>query len=260
MYRHLDKLLSEPKKKLRTEINHVGAMGFDALNVVNTRKVTEEMFDRLLAENEKVYLKAAKQAYRKGAKTAEEAGFVGEEKNVDGSWLAALLIGYNLVTGYLYKKEAERKRLRLNEQILTAREYDSREMYNDSLRRTANLWWTQTLQYGIDVVDEATIQAYEDILTAREYADREMFDTSLRRTANLWWTQTVQYGISAVDKATIKAFRDKGVKEVRWVAADDEKTCSICNGRDGKIYKILKIPEKPHYGCRCYVVPVEIEE
>lgn len=214
MYRHLDKLLSETKKKLRTEINHVGAMGFDALNVVNTRKVTEEMFDRLLAENEKVYLKAAKQAYRKGAKTAEEAGFKGKESDVDGSWLASLLIGYNLVTGYLYKKEAERKRLRLNEQILTA----------------------------------------------REYADREMFDTSLRRTANLWWTQTVQYGISAVDKATIKAFRDKGVKEVRWVAADDEKTCPVCNGRDGKIYKILKIPEKPHYGCRCYVVPVEIEE
>lgn len=214
MYRHLDKLLSDTKKKLRTEINHVGAMGFDALNVVNTRKVTEEMFDRLLAENEQVYLKAAKQAYRKGAKTAEEAGFTGKESGVDGSWLAALLIGYNLVTGYLYKKEAERKRLRLNEQILTA----------------------------------------------REYADREMFDTSLRRTANLWWTQTVHYGISAVDKATVKAFRDKGVKEVRWVAADDERTCSVCNGRDGKIYKILKIPEKPHYGCRCYVVPVEIEE
>lgn len=214
MYRHLDKLLVEAKEKLKTEITHVGAMGFDALNVVNTRKVTEEMFGRLLANNETMYLKAAKEAYRKGAKTAEGAGFSGEEENVDGSWLETFLLGYNLVTGYLYKKEADRKRLRLNEQILTA----------------------------------------------REFSDRQLFDTSLRRTANLWWTQTVQYGVSAVDEATIKAFKDKGVKRVRWVAADDEKTCSTCGGRDGKIYKISKIPEKPHYGCRCYVVPVEVEE
>ena len=36
-------------------------------------------------------------------------------------------------------------------------------MYNESLQRTANLWWTQTAQYGIDVVDEATLRAYMDM-------------------------------------------------------------------------------------------------
>jgi SPP1 gp7 family putative phage head morphogenesis protein len=67
------------------------------------------------------------------------------------------------VTGYVYDREAERKRLRLNEQILTAREYDNRPMLHDSLQRTANLWWTQTSQYGIDVVDKATIRGYRDM-------------------------------------------------------------------------------------------------
>jgi SPP1 gp7 family putative phage head morphogenesis protein len=75
----------------------------------------------------------------------------------------AVLLAYNLVTGYLYKREVERKRLRLNEQILTAREFNNRDMYNDSLRRTSNLWWTQTIQYGVDIVDSATLQAYEDM-------------------------------------------------------------------------------------------------
>ena len=215
MYRYLDKLLAGAKKKLRSEFNRLGVMGFDELNVVNTRKYTEEMFERLLAENESVYLKVAKDAYKKGAKAAKEAGFSGEETKIDGSWVATLLAGYNLVTGYLYNKEAERKRLRLNEQILTAREFDNRPLLNDSIRRTANLWWTQTSQYGI----------------------------------------------SAVDKAVITAFKDMGVERVQWVAAEDEKKCEVCGARDGKIYEILKIPEKPHYRCRCIIVPVvEVEE
>jgi SPP1 gp7 family putative phage head morphogenesis protein len=165
MYRYLDTLLAKAKKKVRTEFNRMGVMGFDSLNVVNTKKITKEMFDRLLADNEKTYRKAVDDAYSKGKKKAHSAGYTEVEKpnGVGGEWLVGILLAYNLVTGYLYDREAERKRLRLNEQILTAREYDSREMYNDSLRRTANLWWTQTAQYGIDVVDEATLQAYTDM-------------------------------------------------------------------------------------------------
>ena len=164
MYRNLDKLLAGVKKKLRTEFNRLGSMGFDELNVVNTRKVTQEMYDRLLANNETVYLGAARKAYDKAAKSAKAAGYSGEEgTKIDGSWLEAFLIGYNLVTGYLYGREADRKRLRLNEQILTAREFDSRELFNSSLQKAANLWWTQTVQYGISVVDEATLAAFKDM-------------------------------------------------------------------------------------------------
>lgn len=164
MYEYLDSLLKKAKKKIRTEFNRLGIMGFDELNVVNTRKVTKEMFKRLLDDNEKTYQKAANNAYSKARKKAHAAGY--SEKNsegIGGDWLASVLLAYNFITGYLYDREAERKRLRLNEQILTAREYSSREMYNESLRKTANLWWTQTLQYGVDVVDGATIQAYEDM-------------------------------------------------------------------------------------------------
>lgn len=215
MYRNLDKLLATAKKKLRTEFNHLGSMGFDELNVLNTRKVTKGLYDRLLAENEAMYLSAAKNAYKNAVKSAKAAGYSrDEETEINRKWIDTYLLEYNLVTGYLYGREAERKRLRLNEQILTAREYDSRELFNSSLRKSVNLWWTQTVQYGIGVVDEATILAYEDM----------------------------------------------GVEKVRWDAADDEKTCSVCNSRDGKIYDISKVPPKPHYGCRCQLTVVEVEE
>ena len=211
MYKHLDSLLEAEKKRIRAEFNHLSVTGFDELNVVSTRKTTQEMYDGFMRDNETMYLKAAKTAYRKATKAAKAEGFSGDETEVSGDWLVGVLAGYNLVTGYLYDKEADRKRLRLNEQILTAREYNNRTMYQESLRKAANLWYTQT----------------------------------------------VQYGISAVDEATIKGFKDMGVKEARWIAADDEKTCPTCGARDNKVYRLNKIPPKPHYGCRCYVVPVK---
>lgn len=165
MYKHLDTLLANAKKKLRIEFNRLGLLGFDELGVTNTKNVTKAMFDRLLSENEKMYQTAADKAYSKAKTKAKDAGYREEEKTtgVGGEWLVGALLAYNLVTGYVYDREAERKRLRLNEQILTAREYDDRQLFNSSLQRTANLWWTQTSQYGISVVDKATLQAYEDM-------------------------------------------------------------------------------------------------
>ena len=206
MYKLLDKLLANEMKRIRASFNHIGSMGFDELNVVNTRKATQKMYDTFLKDNEGIYLKVAKDAYKRATDG-------GKKTEIDREWLVGVLAGYNLVTGYLYNSEADRKRLRLNEQILTAREYGNRQMLHESLRRSANLWWTQTTQYGISVVDEATI----------------------------------------------KGFKDMGVKRVQWIAADDEKTCATCGARDNKIYPINKIPPKPHYGCRCYVVPVKEE-
>lgn len=214
MYRYLDALLEAEKKKIRTEFNRLSVTGFDELNVINTRKTTQAMYDKFVADNEALYLKSAKIAYKDAVKSAKKVGYSGEETEVDVSFLEGVLTGYNLVTGYLYSKEVDRKRLRLNEQILTA----------------------------------------------REYSNGTMFQESLHRAANLWWTQTTQYGISMVDEATIKAFKDMGVKEVRWIAADDEKTCPTCGARDNQVYKVNKIPPKPHYGCRCYVVPVKVKE
>ena len=208
MYRLLDKLLATELRRIRSSFNHLSVMGFDQLNVVNTRKTTQKMYDSFLKDNEGIYLKAARDAYKKATSGEKDT-----KTEINGEWLAGVLAGYNLVSGYLYNKEADRKRLRLNEQILTAREYGNREMFRDSLRRSANLWWTQT----------------------------------------------VQYGISAVDEATIKGFKDIGIKRVRWATADHEKTCSVCGARDNTIYHINKIPPKPHYGCRCYLVPVKEE-
>ena len=163
MYRVADKLLEQLKKLIRREFNRLGILGFDELNAPRVTRETTALFDRMKAENKKRFLEAAKKAYADAVATAVAAGYRDPGGNkIDEAWLIALLGAYNFVSGFLYESEAERKRLRLAEQMLTAREYLNRTLYNDSLRRAANLWWGQTSHYMLDSVDYATLEGYKD--------------------------------------------------------------------------------------------------
>ena len=163
MYRTADKLLEQLKKLIRREFNRLGIFGFDELNAPRVTTETVELFARLMRENMKRYLQVAKQARVDARLLVLAAGFADREIPVpDEAWVKAFLGKYNFVSGYLYESEAERKRLRLAEQMMTAREYLNRPLYNDSLRRSANLWWTQTSHYMLDTVDRATLDGLKD--------------------------------------------------------------------------------------------------
>ena len=163
MYRLADKLLEQLKKLIRREFNRLGIFGFDELNAPVVTSETTSLFDRLMRENKKQYLKAAQKAYSDAIALAVAAGYEDPGTNrISELWLIGLLGAYNFVSGYLYESEAERKRLRLAEQMLTAKEYLNRTLYNDSIRRSANLWWTQTAHYMLDAVDTATLDGYKD--------------------------------------------------------------------------------------------------
>lgn len=163
MYRTADKLLEQLKKLIRREFNRLGILSFDELNAPRVTRETIATFDRLMKANERDFLKAAQKAYKNASALAIAAGFEADGENIpDAMWLTAFLESYNFVSGYLYEPEAERKRLRLAEQMMTAIEYLSRTIYGDSLRRAANLWWTQTSHYMLDSVDKATRDAYKD--------------------------------------------------------------------------------------------------
>lgn len=82
---------------------------------------------------------------------------------------------------------------------------------------------------------------------------RQEFQKALR----YWSRQTVEYCDIVTDEATLKAFRDAGVNKVRWITERDDKVCEVCGPRDGKVYDIDKVPSKPHWGCRCWLVSVK---
>lgn len=64
---------------------------------------------------------------------------------------------------------------------------------------------------------------------------------------------TKQFEDDVTFETAIRAYKDDGVEKVRWVTEVDDKRCSECKSRHGKIYPIDKIPPKPHRYCRCYI-------
>lgn len=119
------------------------------------------MMRRLLANNKKEYLSVGKSASKRAEAELEEEGYKPKPLPIDDVWLLAVLAKANPVTRYQYMPEADRKRLRLAEGLNTARSLLNRPLYHEELRKFANLWYTQTNQYMIDTVDEATMDTYE---------------------------------------------------------------------------------------------------
>lgn len=209
-YELTDIIIALLLNELRREINRLDVMGFDMLNAPNITKYTKELVSRLLKSNKREYLKIAKEATDEAKEDIEALGVSATPLVIDGKYVDDVLGEYNPVTNYLYYPEAERKRSRLAEALITAVVVNSRADYHKQLRKFADLWHTQTKQYGEKMVD----------------------------------------------KTRIETFKKNGIKRVKWETKEDEKVCKECNERDGKIYPIDKIPDKPHYNCRCWVVPL----
>ena len=131
-------------------------MGFDEVNAPRLTSLTQAMIERLLKENKKAFLKIAKEATEEAADDIKGKPILTDEKYVDG-----ILGEYNPVTGYLYYPEADRKRSRLVEALITAMVINSRADYHKELRKFANLWHTQTLQYGETMVDKTRVNTFK---------------------------------------------------------------------------------------------------
>ena len=77
-------------------------------------------------------------------------------------------------------------------------------------------------------------------------------------TALRYWSAMIrQYAVLITDEAIQKAYEDTGVVKVVWITKKDERRCSVCRERDGKVYRLADVPAKPHIGCRCHLVPKE---
>lgn len=88
--------------------------------------------------------------------------------------------------------------------------------------------------------------------TAGSAAKQLMLDKALR-----YWSQmSQQYVDETSDSATVQAYKAAGYKYVVWRTQEDEKVCTDCYPRDGAVYPIDAIPDKPHWRCRCWLEPV----
>ena len=122
--------------------------------------------------------------------------------------------------------------------------------------------WLATLLASYDAVMKYIWDHEVDRKRARMAEAVIASDNKLRElltARNLWINQARQFTILVVDAAVIQAYETLGDKEVRWNTETDGRECSECKARNGKVYRIGKIPPKPHPNCRCYLTPVNKE-
>ncbi len=117
----------------------------DSLNVIERSK---EMYDLLDELNQDAYLEIAKKVYREVYPTSESAP--------DREWLMALLLGYDVITKYVYEHEIDRKRARFVEALIATK--NKQQEFASAFK----ILWKQTAQYGINVADAALLQAFID--------------------------------------------------------------------------------------------------
>ena len=101
------------------------------------------------------------------------------------------------------------------------------------------------------------IERKESRLFEALVADSEEEEQSYKTAEKLLTRQAKQYADNFEDAVARVVYEDAGVKKVKWVAEQDHKTCSVCNELDGEIFPIDAVPDKQHYHCRCYLIPVQ---
>lgn len=162
MYETADRLIALLDKKLRRYINRLDVTGFSELNALVIQRETTELIKKLLADNKEVFKKIAEDAIAEAAADIENlTGEQAKRVKADDKYVDEILNQYNEITGYLYYPEADRKRARLSEALIVALMLLDRSKYHDNLRKFANLWHTQTVQYEITVTDETRTDVFK---------------------------------------------------------------------------------------------------
>ena len=156
-----DLLIAILTTELRKEVNRLDVMGFDELSAPRITKITKEMVSRLLKSNKREYQKIAKEATEEASNDVNAIGIKATPIPISEKYVDETLGEYNPVTGYLYYPEADRKRSRLAEALITAVILGLRADYHKELKKFADLWHTQTLQYAETMVDKTRIKTFK---------------------------------------------------------------------------------------------------
>lgn len=131
-------------------------------------------------------------------------------------------------------------------------------VYSDNVRKTQlrslDEQWVDALLSAYDPVSKYVFSHEEDRKCARliesliaSTTKTQEVDAALRSMSFMCRI----YAVRVTDEAVLQAFKDDEEDLVKWIAEKDEKTCSVCHSRDGKVYELELLPPKPHPNCRC---------
>lgn len=161
------------KKVITREFRKLFNLAFDEITAITAPKIVEKVYTVLLAENKKEYKKICDDAIEYALVFLEElqeqyggTDFFFDrdtvEKELDAEKIVeSILEEYDPVTGYVYDREAERKKARTAETMIAGQKSKNRPFYTQGVDRSRNLWFTQTKQYADDVAEQTAILVWK---------------------------------------------------------------------------------------------------
>lgn len=114
----------------------------------------------------------------------------------------------------------------------------------------------------LEEVDPVTLYAFMPETERKKQRLIEALAVATNRNAEIdkalrYWTQQIgQYADNSVFRARLEAFRQTGIEQVIWVTQEDDRVCEDCEPLDGQIFDVDNVPDPPHWGCRCRLIPV----
>lgn len=150
---HADRSLMVLLGEMSKEFQRIGTqLGFDELNVLETRKTVSAMYKRIDRIVQREYRKVALAAYKEAG--GKDKGFAPYE------FVYAMLGAYDPLSEFVYTREWERKRDRLFESII-ATQTGNQEM-RKNLKRGLDVLANQVRQYADNITVAARMQAFND--------------------------------------------------------------------------------------------------
>lgn len=155
IFRYADKSLMVIYRDMGREFQGMGTqLGFDELNVLQTRKAVNEMYKRMDEVIRREYIRIAGLAFREALREVKD-----EDEEFDAhNFVFAMLRAYDPLSDFVYTREYIRKRDRLFESII-ATERGNQEM-RKNLKRGLDVLARQVRQYADNVTIRARITAF----------------------------------------------------------------------------------------------------
>ena len=104
-------------------------------------------------------------------------------------------------------------------------------------------------------VERKESRLFEAVIADGASGNANGFEADYAASERLWTNMTKQYAIDIEDFAAKTAYHDAGVRDVMWMTEHDERVCEECQALDGLVFRLDRVPDKPHYQCRCTLKP-----
>ena len=108
-------------------------------------------------------------------------------------------------------------------------------------------------------VDRKEARLFEAVVADGATGNVRGFESDYSASERLWQNMTKQYIIDIEDFAAKTAYKDAGVPYVMWMTEHDDRVCEDCEPLDGLVFRLDRVPDKPHYGCRCTLKPWRVK-